>query len=85
MLKAEAAGSPKGRAVAQVVPGKGGGEGGCDGEGAVPARNTGSHCREQATPRTGSCIFELGGKVGTVRARVKWATSPTPAWSSPEP
>ena len=55
MLKAEAAGSPKGRAVAQVVPGEGG---------AVSwvARNTGSHCGEQATPRTGPCVFELRGK-----------------------
>ena len=63
MLKAEAAGSPKGRAVAQVVPDDGGSEGGGEGKGgAVPARNTGSHCGEQATPRTGSCVFELRGK-----------------------
>ena len=127
MLKTEASGSPKGRAVAQVVPGAGGtwlespmesseplspeptslepeedgstgaattrgsgggfgggggegsgegsGEGNGEGSGGAMAKNTGSHCGEQATPRTGSYVFKLRGKATAVRRGPQGACS----------
>ena len=49
--------------------GEGVSEGNGEGSDGAVAKNTGSHCGEQATPRTGSYVFKLRGKAADVRVR----------------
>ena len=49
--------------------GEGVSEGNGEGSDGAVAKNTGSHCGEQATPRTGSYVFKLRGKAAAVRVK----------------
>ena len=62
--------------------GEGVSEGNGEGSDGAVAKNTGSHCGEQATPRTGSYVFKLRGKAAAVRVKEKRATQGACSWGA---